>query len=391
MRIAFYTSTLDRTGGFFRCFFLAKHLAARGHRTEVLCGSWEPRLGMDTRREDGVLVRTLPRVRPGAALPAVVAADMARLALAASHLARNPPDIVHAFGLTIPSSAGIAVWARLLQAAGRGRMVADWEDWWGRGGIWTEYPAYLRWPGTALEEVPVTMAPQVTVVSDALAERAAALGVPRARIHWIPNGANVEGVPVVDRDEARRRVGLPPGGHLVVHVGYTHETAFRTLLEAFAKAAREFPGAQLALIGRLPAAYATVARERGLADRVRFVGPVPYTDMPWWLGAADVLALAMQDSVIEAGRWPIRLGDYLAAARPVVATDLGEVAKAVRACQCGLLAPPLDAATFGDHLARLLGDEAERERLGHNGRRGAETIYAWRGIAERLERVYTTE
>jgi glycosyltransferase involved in cell wall biosynthesis len=112
----------------------------------------------------------------------------------------------------------------------------------------------------------------------------------------------------------------------------------------------------------------------------------PYHKIPLYLGASDVLLLPLPDTLFDRARWPLRLGDYLAAGRPIVATSLPEIEKIVS--ECGLLAKIGDPEDFADKILSIISDPDLREEMGKRARGLAETRYSWKRIAKQLERAY---
>ena len=118
-------------------------------------------------------------------------------------------------------------------------------------------------------------------------------------------------------------------------------------------------------------------------------GPVPPGDVQWWVAAADVALLPYLDSDFNRARWPIKLGEYIAAGRPVVACDIGELGRVVREHELGLLARP-DMSDFADQVLELLRDPARARAVGVRARRVAEEHFDWRILAARLETFLST-
>jgi phosphatidylinositol alpha-1,6-mannosyltransferase len=76
-------------------------------------------------------------------------------------------------------------------------------------------------------------------------------------------------------------------------------------------------------------------------------------------------------------------------AKPVVATDVGDIATVLRERGAGVVTAP-EAETFAAGIGSLLEDPERAATLGANGRRLAETDLDWRRLAEALEQLYRT-
>ena len=102
------------------------------------------------------------------------------------------------------------------------------------------------------------------------------------------------------------------------------------------------------------------------------------------MAAADVALVPYFDTDFNRARWPIKLGEYMAAGRPVVACDVGELGRVVAEHEIGLLAQP-DMSGFADAVLALLRDPGRSAAIGARARQVAEDHYDWRVLAERLE------
>lgn len=126
-----------------------------------------------------------------------------------------------------------------------------------------------------------------------------------------------------DRGAARAALGLPAGAFVVTYAGLTF--AYRGLdglVRAFAALRREAPDAMLLLVGGREgerAVLAALAGELGIGDAVRLPGQRGQDEVPDYLAAADALVLPGTVSGLNAS--PLKLFEYAAMARPIVALD----------------------------------------------------------------------
>jgi glycosyltransferase involved in cell wall biosynthesis len=133
--------------------------------------------------------------------------------------------------------------------------------------------------------------------------------------------------------------------------------------------------------GELRPMLEDMIQERGLAGRFHLVGSV--RDIPGFLAGLDVAVLSshaegMSNAVLE----------YVAAARPVVATDVGANNELIEDGVSGLLVPPGDANRMALALSRLLSDRDLAVRLGTAGRRRARERYSREAMVQRYEDFY---
>lgn len=134
-------------------------------------------------------------------------------------------------------------------------------------------------------------------------------------------------------------------------------------------------------LGRLRA----LATRVGVAERVTFTGLVPPRDVADLLGRAAILALPNTASAISTRfTSPLKLFEYMAAARPIVASDLPSLREVLAHEQNALLVAPGDVRALAGAIQRLLDDPALASRLAAAARAKADD-YSWSRRAERLE------
>lgn len=183
----------------------------------------------------------------------------------------------------------------------------------------------------------------VIAVSRPLASELLRRGVPGSRVHTVTNAWRPR-LPGLDREEARRILGLPGEGVIVGWVGrLSREKGPDLMIEALA----QLPSGavELAMVGEGSdsGALKALAERRGLTDRVHWPGAVP--DAGRLFKAFDCLVLSSRTEGT-----PIVLFEAMAAGVPVVATAVGGIPDVISAAE-GWLVPPEDPAA----LARAIG------------------------------------
>ena len=202
-------------------------------------------------------------------------------------------------------------------------------------------------------------------------------GWPVDRAHYLPNFADdFAGV-------APAELGLTPGAPKLLALGRLHKNkGFDTLRRARAL----LPGAELAIGGEGPerAALEALARELGVAQRVRFLG---------WRHDAGALLAACDVFVCSSRHEP--LGNIVleawSAGRPVVAVASQGPGALITHGVDGFLTPPELPEALAQDIGTLLADPALAARLGAAGRAAWEAGYApapvvaqWRDFLRRV-------
>jgi glycosyltransferase involved in cell wall biosynthesis len=162
--------------------------------------------------------------------------------------------------------------------------------------------------------------------------------------------------------------------------GANHPSSF--VLRPSSAAALRQPAPRLLLAGDGPhrPSLERRARELGIAERVRFLGPIANADLPRYHAASDAFVVPSTDHET----FCIAACEAMACARPVVAARTGGLPEVVRDGETGYLVPPGDARALAERIGALLDDAALRARLGAAGREWTLRMFTWEKVVERV-------
>ncbi|PYU39246.1 MAG: hypothetical protein DMG54_27630 [Acidobacteria bacterium] len=238
----------------------------------------------------------------------------------------------------------------------------------------------------------------VIAVSEEVSRHLTKAGASSARIQVLPNGVDAGWF------TAGAEV-LLPRKHLNLEnrfvIGFVgsfkpwHGADF--LLAAFEDFHRLEPSSHLLMIGDGPlkSSLQDRIRQAGLEKAVTFTGVVTHEDIPQYLATMDV-AVAPYPAIGNFYYSPLKLFEYMAAGRAVVASRIGQVAQVITDGVNGLLYEPGHRAGLVNRLRELRESSALRLELGKNARRAsrdftwernAERVVAWIGPAVARERL----
>jgi len=219
----------------------------------------------------------------------------------------------------------------------------------------------------------------VTLTSAHRSELVARFGPREAAV--VPDGTRLPRV---------RRFEPPPAGPPTVgYAGHLYPwKGVDVLIDAIARR----PDLRGLVVGGQPgerdlARLQALAHARGVAGRVEFTGWRPPQDVAASLARCHALALPnVRSTISERYTSPLKLFDYLAAGRPIVASDLPAIREVLTDQVNGLLVEPGRADVLADALGRVLDDRALAERLSRTAFDDADR-YSWDARAGRLEPV----
>jgi glycosyltransferase involved in cell wall biosynthesis len=390
MKILYLNSNYRGEGTWNRCFRIARQLVKDGMEVTILSiNDRQPTTKLVREEMEGVRVVLLPALtRRRDYLYYLI-----RPWLASREVSVQQFDLVHGFTAAEPVVFYPLKKLHQLKTRKKFPLVLDWDDWYSRGGLVEMKPLkrILRPLTEKWEETAPKWADAVTVVSAALEERAQKLGVPAEKIHRIGNGADPAPYEKLDRATCRLELGLPEKAVIALYMG-NYNRAAPMAVRSFLEASGERKDTRLVCVGDISIEHHHLKEDAGLLEqikgdeRIQLAGRVSGKLVPKYLCAADVLLLPMEDTVVERARFPIRLGDYLSAERPVVASDVGQVGRIIRENDCGLLAA--DEPEFARRLKDLLDNPDRRRRLGLLARRTAIEKLHWKKIAAQMKELY---
>ncbi len=221
----------------------------------------------------------------------------------------------------------------------------------------------------------------IIAVSDEVAAWVAGFDSAATKVRVIPNGVSVSRFPETIVP------ALPGSGKFTVGFLGTLKAwhGVDVLIEAFHRLNAKDSATRLLIVGdgperdRLQAEVIT----RGLQAATVFTGPVSASEVPGLLGSMDA-AVAPYPLLERFYFSPLKVYEYMAAARPVVASAIGQLRKVIKSGKNGLLVPPGDAAALAAALWSLKSDPALRARLGRNARALVLKSHTWDAVVARV-------
>ena len=124
-----------------------------------------------------------------------------------------------------------------------------------------------------------------------------------------------------------------------------------------------------------------LAKGMNIADRIHFLGEKK--EIGELISIFDVAVI----SSLSEGFSNVLL-EYMASAKPVVATDVGGNKEAVIDGETGLLVPPEDARKLADGIKVLLGNREIASRCGLAGRKRVEEEFSLKGMIQKYEGMF---
>lgn len=236
---------------------------------------------------------------------------------------------------------------------------------------------------------PIREADVVACISEEVADAVVGIGVDRSRVLLTPSTVDTELFrPGIDAFEVRRRYELE--GRFVV--GWTG--SFRTfhgielLLDAVKEVRKYLPQVVVMLVGDGPerAHLQAESQRLGLENVIRFTGTLRQTEIPEVLSAFDV-AIVTSRADQNFYYSPLKLWEYLATARAVIAPSIGSLTRLLENGVNAILVQPGDSHALANAIIRLAHDPVLRVSLGGAGRDLAQAASWTHQLQQLLDRL----
>jgi glycosyltransferase involved in cell wall biosynthesis len=225
----------------------------------------------------------------------------------------------------------------------------------------------------------------VITVSTPLRDLLVKSGVDRKRITVMSNGVDTERFHGRREagDEVRRRFGLS-GQRVVGFVGWIREWhGLEDLVRGMPQWPADLSDVHLLIIGDGPArsAIESAASACGVADRVHITGAVPHAQIVDHLAAIDV---ALQPAATSYAS-PMKIFEYLAMAKPVVAVDQENTREILEDGANALFFPPGDRVAFVSAVQEIFSDQQRLEQMSARARSAIfERGFLWDANAKKV-------
>jgi len=293
-------------------------------------------------------------------------------------------DVIH-FQKCFSHAALPAIWAAYRQ---RKPVHYDWDDW--------EYEIYNYRPvngpvGRSIDRFEKTilkLVDTVTVASQSLRDLCIERGVREDRIFEGHVGADLEMFsPHNDGADIKRIHDLD--GPIVLYLGQLHGAQYAELfIHAAERILSRRDDVDFMIVGsgdRFGELHSLTER-LGLGNKIVFTGAVNHEMVPQYITAADVAVACFEDNKQTRTKSPLKIVEYLASGKAIVASNVGEVPNMLH--ECGVLVNPGDAESLAHGIEKLLDDPQLRKELGEKARKRAVEKYNWAVTASNLVQAY---
>lgn len=265
----------------------------------------------------------------------------------------------------------------------------DWDDWEVKIFHYSaRQPLLIGIFMRVLERFIPLLCDTISVSSRRLSEECQKYKIPKEHIYPAPVGADLEMFhPRTSGVRVREKYNI--SGSVVTYIGQLHGGQYA---EQFIKAVKivlnQKQNVCFMVVGhgyRLPELM-KLSEELDVAKNLIFTRSIPHDEISLYIAAADITIACFEDNDITRCKSPLKIAEYLASGKPIVASDVGEVKYMLGGA--GILTLPGDPEDLARGILKLLEDEPLKIRLGKKARMRALDIYNWGNTTDNLLKAY---
>lgn len=261
-------------------------------------------------------------------------------------------------------SSGLPCWIHKLFF--NTKTVSEWWDYYGKGGQFEYKPVLWKYTygliDNQFEIWDKKNANGIIVLSEYTKTRAIDLGISESKISVINGGADIDSISFEPNSNKHRIIfGLQPEDFVILLSGVTAYKDFGNLLLALALFNALIPvkvvttGKALTPLAHFPVTF---------NNKIIQFGWVKYEDYSKLLSTADIFFLYQTKEKAHQAKWPNKIGDYLAAGRPILLNPINEVSKLIRKENSGLITMADSAEELKEQLIFLYQNKNNLSRKG---------------------------
>jgi D-inositol-3-phosphate glycosyltransferase len=218
---------------------------------------------------------------------------------------------------------------------------------------------------------------------------------PEDKISIVPCGFSANEFYPMDKEAARRVLGLPQDEHIILQLGrMVPRKGVDNVIEALAKVKVKSKPVRLVIVGgeceeleedKCPeyARLLNIAREHGVVEKILFAGRKDRSRLKFYYAASDLFVTTPWYEPF--GITPL---EAMACGTPVIGANVGGIKYSVKDGETGLLVNPHNAVELAGAISDLLNDPAMLNEMGTNAIDRVNEHFTWAKVAQQISMVY---
>jgi glycosyltransferase involved in cell wall biosynthesis len=213
------------------------------------------------------------------------------------------------------------------------------------------------------------------------------------KVSVVLNGVNAERMPLLETGAAKQQIGIDPTALVVGFVGHLFPwDGIEYLIEAAPEVIRAIPSVMFVIVGhgQWGEHLCDLTVQRGVADRFVFTGKVPWERLYIYVNAFDIATAPYAKNInTQSGRSSLKILEYFACQKPVVASETDAIPEIVDLHKKGLgiTVPPEESQALAGALIELLSDAPRCVNMGKDGRQYVLKERSWSIVSQKVEEI----
>ena len=194
-------------------------------------------------------------------------------------------------------------------------------------------------------------------------------GISLSKLIVLPSGTDTELFKPLPKEECCIKLGFDSSFFYVGFVGsFFFQQGLDTLIDSAPDILQKYKNTRFLLVGDGPMmqVWKQKVNREGLEGAFVFTGQIPYQEVPEYVGAMDICVAPHRKDTNQAS--PVKIFDYMACGKPIVASDIEVVREITERCGCAVLVPPEQPRELARAILFLIGGRERREEMGEKGR-----------------------
>jgi glycosyltransferase involved in cell wall biosynthesis len=210
--------------------------------------------------------------------------------------------------------------------------------------------------------------------------------IPLDRIVVIENGANVELFEQVDISIAKRKLNLDSNKRYICFVGsLSPHQGVEYLIKCAPVVLKKFPNICFLIVGngKLKDELMGLAKMLGVEKSIIFTGMIPYENVNLYINSSEICIAPRVGLYVEKiGASPLKLCEYMACGKPVIASNISGIVELLKNSGGGITIGPENPNDLAMSIISLLRNDDLRRQMGELGYKYVIEHYSWRNVAK---------
>jgi len=207
----------------------------------------------------------------------------------------------------------------------------------------------------------------------------------------VPNGTNPGIMRSLDQKECREKLGLPPEKRYVGFVGtFTSHQGLEHLVECAKLIVGKYPELIFLIVGDGPMRkkLEEQIQKRGLSSFFILPGGVSQEKVVYYINSMDICVAPFTRMRNERiGLSSLKIYDYMACNKPIVASDIPGVGELLREHNLGIPVPPDNTQELANAIISILSSGEHISKYGQEGRRVILEKFDWEITAKKIKQI----